>query len=177
MKLLPYILFFVPCIIFSQEDDYNPLKRKLIDSIHSNRLCIEYPGLTRFLTTKEAFDESEYVFTGKVTKIIRTEQLEPQDYELDENKKLIPLYIEPTYQYWYILKTKKVYKGKESEFIKIYSQIFSTISPLLMLDKEYLIFAKAGEFQDSPYIYCGGNSCHIKYADDDIEEIENILNN
>ena len=168
----------MPFIIFSQEDEYyNPLKRKLIDSIHSKRLCIEYPGLTRFKTTKEAFDESELVFTGKVTKIIRTEQLEPQDYGLDEKGNLVPLYIEPTYQYWYILKTDKVYKGKKSEFIKIYSMIHSTISPLLMLDKEYLIYALPAEIQDSPYIYCGGNSCHIKYADADIKEIEKILMN
>ncbi|MEO1032837.1 MAG: hypothetical protein AAFX55_15615 [Bacteroidota bacterium] len=175
MKILLYIFILIPIICFSQEDNNNPLKRKLIDSIHSKRLCIDYPGLTRFLTTKEAFDESEYVFTGKVTKIIRTEQLEPQDYKSDENGNLIPLYLEPTYRYWYVLKTDKVYKGKKSEFIKIHSKTFSTISPLLMLNKEYLIYALTGEFQEFPYIYCGGNSCHIENAEKEIIEIEKII--
>jgi hypothetical protein len=147
----------------------------LIDSVHSKRLCIDYVGLSQFLTTKQAFDESEYVFTGKVTKIIRTEQLEPQDMGMDKDGNSIPTDYEPTYQYWYVLKTEKVYKGKESEFIKIYSKTFSTISPLLMLNKEYLIYAKTGEFQKSPYIYCGGNSCHIEYAEKDIIEIEKKL--
>ncbi len=177
MKTLITIFLLIPIISFSQESDYNPLKRKLNDSIHSKRLCIEYVGLSRFMTTKEAFNESEYVFTGKVTKIIRTEQLEPQDMRMDNNGNLIPTDYEPTYQYWYILKIEKVYKGKESEFIKIHSKIFSNISPLLMLNKKYLIYAKTGEFQDSPYIYCGGNSCHIENAENDIIEIETILKN
>ena len=175
MKTLSYIFIIVPIFCFSQSEDIDPLKRQLIDSIHSKRLCIEYPGLSRFLTTKEAFDESEYVFTGKVTKIIRTEQLEPQDYESDENGNLIPIYTEPTYQYWYILKIKKVYKGKKSEYIKIHSKTFSTISPLLILNKEYLIYALTGEIQESPYIYCGGNSCHIENAQNEINEIEKII--
>ena len=176
MKTLIHIFIFIPVICFSQNDKNNPLKRQLIDSIHSNRLCIDYPGLTRFLTTKEAFDESEYVFTGKVTKIIRTEQLEPQDYGSDEKGNLIPLHVEPTYQYWYVLKAEKVYKGKKRDYIKIYSRTFNTISPLLILDKEYLIYALTGEIQEYPYIYCGGNSCHIENAGNEIKEIEKIIN-
>ena len=177
MKTLITIFILIPFISFSQKSDNDPLKRELVDSIHSKRLCIDYPGLSRFLNTQEAFDESEYVFTGKVTKIIRTEQLEPQDAGIDKDGKMVSTDFEPTYQYWYILKTEKVYKGKENEFIKVHSKIFSTISPLLMLNKEYLIYAKTGEFQELPYIYCGGNSCHIEYAEDDIIEIEKIVKN
>jgi len=160
---------------YYEESDFNPLKRKLIDSIHSKRLCIDYVGLSRFLTTKEAFEESEYVFTGMVTKVIRTEKMEPQDMGMGKDGKMVSTDFEPTYQYWYVLKTEKVYKGKKNEFIKIHSKIFSTISPLLMLNKKYLIYAKNGEFQESPYIYCGGNSCHIEYAENDIIEIEKII--
>jgi hypothetical protein len=175
MKNLLYIFILIPIIGFTQEDKNPPFKRQLIDSIHSKRLCVEYPGLSRFLTTKEAYDESEYVFTGKVTKIIRTEQLEPQDYGRDENGNSLPLYIEPTYQYWYILKTNKIYKGKKSEYIKIHSKTFSSVSPLLMLNKEYLIYALTGEFQEFPYIYCGGNSRHIENAKNELIEIEKII--
>jgi hypothetical protein len=177
MKTIIYILLLTPVITFSQEDNFNPLKRKVIDSIHSKRLCEVYPGPTRFLTTQEAFDESEYVFIGTVTEIIRTEKLEPQDYRLDENDKLIPLYEAPTYDYWYVLKTKEVYKGDVNDYLRIYSRKFSSVLPLLMLDKEYLIYAVQGELQEYPYIYCGGNSKHIRYAENDIKEIEKILNN
>lgn len=177
MKTFITICLLIPIISFAQESDYNPLKREVIDSIHSKRLCIDYVGLSTFLTTKEAFEESEYVFTGKVTKIIRTEQLEPQDMKIDKDGNATPTSYEPTYKYWYVLKIEKVYKGKESEFIKIHSKTFSTISPLLMLNKKYLIYAKAGENQDSPYIYCGGNSCHIENAKKDIIEIEKIIKN
>ncbi len=167
----------IPIICFSQKNDNYPLKRELVDSIHSKRLCIDYPGLNQLLTTQEAFSESEYVFIGKVTKIIRTEQLAPQDAGINKDGKMVSTDFEPTYKYWYLLKTEKIYKGKNNEFIKVHSKMFSTISPLLMLNKKYLIYAKTGEFQKSPYIYCGGNSCHIEYAKNDIAKLEKIIKN
>ena len=112
MKTLLKIVLIFPIITYSQNSEYNYSKPVLIDSIHTKRLCISYPGMTRYLTTKEAFEESEYVFTGRVSKIITTEQLEPHDYELDENGHSIPIDIWPTYKYWYELKTIKVYKGE-----------------------------------------------------------------
>ncbi len=167
-----YIILF-PTIIFAQSNQYNK-GRILIDSIHSKRLCIEYFGTGRE-TIKQFLEESEYVFTGKVVEIITSEKIEPSDYGLGADGKLVPISFDPNLKYWYLLKTDKIYKGKDRDTIKIHSRNFSGLSPFLMLDKEYLIYANKGEIQESPYIDCGGGSCHIKYAENDIAEIKKIL--
>ena len=107
--------------------------------------------------------------------IITSEKIERSDYGVGTNGKLEPISFEPNLKYWYVLKIDKVYKGKEKDTIKIHYRNFSGISPFLMLDKEYLIYAKKGEIQEFPYIHCGGGSCHKKYAKDHIAEIEKIL--
>ncbi|SHJ28203.1 hypothetical protein [Aquimarina spongiae] len=172
-KLLFYITMLSGCITYGQQKEiwWN---RDLIDSIHSKRLCTDYPGLTRLKSTQEAFEESEVVFTGKVIEIIRIEKMEPSDYGSGPNGESIPLDFQPTQHYWYILEPNRVFKGKKKKRIKIYSRIFSTISPLLFLDREYLIYAVKGETQKSPYIYCNGNSSHIQYAKKDILELEQL---
>ncbi len=162
-----------PLILLGQSNQYNE-GRILIDSIHSKRLCIEYFG-TGNETIQQFFEESDYVFTGKVVEIITSEKIEPSDYGTGADGKLVPISFEPNLKYWDIIKTDKIYKGKEKDTIKIHSRNFSGITPFLMLDKEYLIYAKKGEIQESPYIDCGGGSCHMKYAEDNITEIEKIL--
>ena len=162
MKLLLLLALITPVICIAQHWDEDPLRREPVDSIHTKRLCVEYPGLTRFQTTEEAYEESEYVFTGKVVKIIRTEQLEPQDGYMDEHGNIVPSDYEPTYLYWYVLKPYKIYKGEEKDLIKVHARTFSTIAPLLMLEEEYLIYAVEGEIQEYPYFYCNGNSQHLK---------------
>lgn len=170
IKNLFQIFILLSCFIaFGQQ---KPIP---IDSIHSKRLCVEYPGMTRFQTTEEAFDESEIVFTGHVIEIIRTEKLEGADYDMGEDGKLVPIAYEPTFDYWYVFKTDSIFKGAKKEKIKIYARKFSGIPPFFLLNKKYLIFAKKGEVQNYPYVYCQGNSGHIEYAEKEIEELRKLI--
>ncbi len=179
MKILLYLIFFLPTIMLSQTDE-RYWNREIIDSVHSKRLCTCYPGLTRIMSTKEAFEESKIIFTGKVIEIIRVETLDnPSAIDslpppVSENQELINIpsdYIEPIQHYWYVLQTEEVFKGEKKDSYKVYSRIYSTISPLLMLNKKYLIYAIEGEIQEYPYFYCNGNSCHIEHAEKQIKEL------
>jgi len=56
------------------------------------------------------------------------------------------------------------------------------MSPLLILDKEYLIYAKKVSKREKrylghsdPYIYCGDRSSHIKYGKKDIIELKRLI--
>ena len=174
MKFLPLLLFVFPSLCISQiEEDY--FRRELIDSIHTKRLCVDYPGLWREQTTQEAYNEAVYVFTGKVVQIIRTEQLEPHDGYIDEHGNLIYTDYWPTYKYWYVFEPYKIYKGEETTRIKVHARTFSTVSPLLILEKEYLIYALEGEVQEDPYFHCNGNSSHLRYAKKVIQELEVLI--
>ncbi len=167
MKNLFTLLTFIFCgVVFGQQ---KPIP---IDSIHSKRLCVAYPGMTKFQTTKQAFDESEFVFVGQVTEIIRTEKMEGTDYEENSDGKIVPIDYEPTFEYWYVFKTEKIFKGSENEKIKIHARKFSGIPPFFQLNKQYLVYAKKGENQEYPYVYCQGNSCHIEYAEKQIAELK-----
>ncbi|AXT50325.1 hypothetical protein D1818_05580 [Aquimarina sp. BL5] len=172
-KCIFCLTFLFGFLTFGQQNEiwWN---RDLIDSIHTKRLCTDYPGLTKIQSTKEALNESEIVFTGKVVEIIRVEKMEPSDYGEGENGESIPIDFQPIQHYWYIFEPNRVFKGKKKKKIKIYSRIFSTISPLLFIDKEYLIYAIKGEIQESPYIYCNGSSSHIEHAENEIVELEKL---
>lgn len=166
-------LFIVLISLFG----YGQIKRELIDSIHSKRLCLGYPGIVDIPTIANEFERSEYIFTGKVVEIIRKETLEPSD--LDENG---PTDFQPIQNYWYIFEISKLFKGKKKKHIKIFARIYSSTSPLLILDKEYLIYAKkvskrtkAFLGHSNPYIYCGDRSCHIKYAKKDIIKLKKMM--
>ncbi len=182
MKTILYLILLFPITIFCQTEE-RYWNRELIDSIHSKRLCTDYPGMTRVQTTKEALDESKLVFTGKVIEIIRIEKMDsiyylppplPTDGENTDFKSITPEPTEPIQHYWYVLKPIEIFKGEKKEAYKIYSRIFSTISPLLILNKKYLIYAMESEIQKHPYIYCNGNSCHIEYAEREIMELKEL---
>ncbi|WP_298343974.1 hypothetical protein [uncultured Algibacter sp.] len=156
---------------------YGQRKREVIDSIHSKRLCLGYPGIVDIPTISDEFEKSEYVFTGKVIEIIRKETLESSD--IDENG---PTDFQPIQKYWYVFEVSKLFKGKNKKHIKIFARIYSSTSPLLVLDKEYLIYAKKVSKREKkylghsdPYIYCGDRSCHIKYAKKDIVELKKMI--
>lgn len=174
MKYYLALILLYPVFGLSQEGEFNPLKREVIDSIHSKRLCVAYPGMTRVQTTKEAFDESEFVFIGKVLEIIRIEKMEGTDYGIREDGKFGFINFEPTSNYWYVFNVIKSYKGNPTEKIKIFARKFSGTSPFFLLNKEYLIYAMKAEIQEHPYVYCQGNSCHIKYAQNDLKELKEI---
>ena len=142
---------------------YGQRKREVIDSIHSKRLCVEYPGIADISTIPDEFEKSEYIFTGKVIEIIRKEILKSSD--IDENG---PTDFRPIQNYWYVFEVNEIFKGKNKEQIKVYARIYSSISPLLILDKDYLIYAKkVSELEkkylghSDPFIYCGDRSTHI----------------
>nr|WP_321222733.1 hypothetical protein [uncultured Psychroserpens sp.] len=169
MKCTMILFLMFTAFSYAQRD------RVPIDSIHNKRLCTVYPGMTKFQTIQESFDESKLVFTGKVIEVIRTETVESSDFGFDENGKEIALHIEPIYNYWYIFEVKRWFKGDaKTKRVKIYSRIYSNVSPLLLLNKNYLIFAVEGELQESPYIYCNGNSTILEYASQYIKELELI---
>jgi|GEM_PF-5449902 len=166
---------FLIFIFLLSLNGFGQKKPVLVDSIHSKRLCVAYPGMTRFQTTKEAYDESEFVFTGHVTKIIREEKMEGTDLGIGKDGYLVPINFEPTFNYWYVFKTNEIFKGKVSDEIKIYARKFSGVPPLFQLNKKYLIYAVKGEIQEYPYVYCQGNSGHIEYAEKEISELKNII--
>ncbi|WP_299222601.1 hypothetical protein [uncultured Aquimarina sp.] len=156
---------------------YGQRKREVIDSIHSKRLCIEYPGIVDIPEILNEFERSEYVFTGKVVEIIRKETLESSD--IDENG---PTDFQPIQNYWYVFEVSELFKGKNKKQIKVFARIYSSTSPLLILDKEYLVYAKKVIEQEKrflghsdPYIYCGDRSGHIKYAEKEINELKKLI--
>lgn len=170
MKKITLFILLISFLGFGQR------KRKVIDSIHLKRLCVEYPGITYIPKILDEFKRAEYVFTGKVIEIIRKETLQPSD--LGENG---PTDFSPIQNYWYVFEVTELFKGKKKDQIKIFARIYSSISPLLMLDKEYLIYAKKVTereerflHQSYPYIYCGDRSCHIKYAKNDVIELRKL---
>jgi hypothetical protein len=144
-------------------------------------LCEEY--YTLIPNINESYKKSECVFTGKVTKIIRVETFKPIDY--DENGR--PLDYESCYDYWFVFKVLKIYKGEKKSEIKIYSRMYSGISPILELNKEYLIYTtKMEKFEmekfekihpenTNLYIYCGDRSKQIENSKDEIIELEKII--
>ncbi len=175
MKHFLLLIIILPTFVFSQRE------RAVIDSIHSNRLCVEYPGMVVEPVVLKEFQTSEYVFTGKVVEIIRKETLEASD--IGEDGK--PIHFLPIQKYWYVLEVTEQFKGASKKKITVYSRIFSNISPLLMLDKEYLIYAKRipktekmfYEKSQHLYIYCNGASTHIKYVADDIKLLRKLKTN
>lgn len=167
------LLVLISCIAYDQ------YKRGIIDSIHTNRLCESYPGLTKELLTEEAYNDAEFVFTGKIVEIIRIEKMKLTDIRTDEEGKTIPINFEAMYFFSYVLKVDQVFKGEiKGGEMKIHSKIFSGMLPMLLLEKNYLIYASKPmpelETQGLPYISCNGNSCHIKYAENDIKELNKI---
>ncbi|WP_324027826.1 hypothetical protein QSV08_07735 [Maribacter sp. BPC-D8] len=172
MKNITLFILLISFLGFSQR------KREVIDSIHLKRLCVEYPGIVDISTVSHEFDKSEYVFIGKVIEIIRIETLKSSD--LDENG---PTDFRPIQNYWYVFEVSEQFKGKNKKQIKVFARIYSSISPLLILDKEYLIYAKKVTEREKrflghsdPYIYCGDRSSHLKYAKKDIIELKKLLN-
>lgn len=170
MKSITLFILLISFLGFGQR------KREVIDSIHSKRLCVDYPGMTYFPEILNEYEKSEYIFTGKVVEIIRKETLEPSDY--DENG---PIEFRPIQKFWYVFEISELFKGKEKKQIKIFSRIYSGTSPLLILDKEYLIYAKKVSEREErflrqsyPFIYCGDRSCYAKYAEKDIIELRKL---
>lgn len=174
MKRLLLLFLLVPLLVFSQRT------RSVIDSIHTKRLCVEYPGLTEIPTVIEEFHKSEYVFTGKVVEIIRKETMEATDF--GDNG---PMHFRPVQNYWYVLEVSEQFKGKPQKKIKVFSRMFSSMSPLLMLDKEYLIYAKLLPdnekrfFDKSKYLffYCDAISTHLKFAEEDLKILRKLKTN
>ena len=182
-KKIVGFVFFLPVLMIAQNQGFDPDKRVLIDSIHSKRLCEVYPGLSRAMSTKEAYDEAQYVFTGKVIEIITVEKTlhYPPMKDPDGNVHVEdPLEV---IQYFYVLKVDRQFKGETQKHIKVFARAFSSVHPMLMMHKAYLIYAVApdppffvnpGEEQFLPYIYCNGNSSHLMYAEDEIKTLEEL---
>jgi len=141
-------------------------------------LCLEYA--TIIPSTDESFKSSEYIFIGKVIKIIRTESLKASDY--GENG--YPIDFEPEFNYWYILEVSEVFKGKPTSEIKIFSRKYSDLYPVLELDKEYLIYTtKMAEFEmkhfkhSDSYIYCGDRSKKNDKIEPEINRLRKLKKN
>lgn len=164
------VILLIPIIGFSQR------KREVIDSIHTQRMCVEYPGLVAEPDIVKEFQTATYVFVGKVVEIIRKETMETSD--VDRNG---PTDFQPIQNYWYVLEVSDQFKGKQKKKITVLSRIFSNMSPLLILNGEYLIYAqpiskyeKKFFKQSHPFIYCNGRSMHLKYAEEDIKFLKKL---
>ncbi|WP_298519559.1 hypothetical protein [uncultured Kordia sp.] len=159
-----FLLFLIlPMLVFSQR------KYDVIDSIHSKRICIDYPGLAEIPSIIEEFQKSKYVFTGKVIEIIRKESIKKIDFQ-------------PVQNYWYVIEVTEQFKGKPQKKIEVYSRMFSGVSPFLMIGKEYLIYARymrkqTQKFFKKPqylFFYCDAISKHVKDASEDIKLLRKL---
>lgn len=135
-------------------------------------LCLEYP--TIIPSIDESFKNSEYIFIGKVIKIIRIESLKAIDY--GENG--YPIDFEPEFNYWYILEVSEVFKGKPTSEIKIFARKYSDLYPILELEKEYLVYStKMAEFEikhfkhSNSYIYCGDRTKRNDNIENEINQL------
>jgi hypothetical protein len=137
-------------------------------------LCLEYT--TIIPSIDESYKNSEYIFIGKVIKIIRTESLKATDYTENGYVNFVP-----EFNYWYILDVSEVFKGNPFSEIKIFARQYSGIYSVLELDKEYLIYTtKMAEFEikhfkhSDSYIYCGDRSKKNDKIEPEINQLRKL---